>query len=71
MQRTPVVSSMVSSVGYDPKEHIMEVEFFNSKQVYHYFEVPRKTFLGLMKAPSKGQYMNQFIIDHYYTLKVE
>jgi hypothetical protein len=39
MDRTPVSSSNLSSVGYDPDEQILEIEF-NGGRVYQYYDVP-------------------------------
>ena len=42
MNRTPVNSSNVSSVGYDPTSLTLEVEFHGGA-VYQYFDVPIMT----------------------------
>jgi hypothetical protein len=39
MLRTPVSSSALRSVGYDPQTQTLEIEF-NSAEVYQYFNVP-------------------------------
>ena len=38
MRRTPVNSSNLVSVGYDPRSLTLEVEFHGGS-VYHYFDV--------------------------------
>jgi len=60
MNREPVKSSNLKSVGYDPETEILEIEFKNGF-VYHYFEVPQSRYDGLMNASSKGSYLNQSI----------
>ena len=60
MERTPVQSSSVSSVGYDRDSSTLEVEFLNGS-VYQYFGVPESIFDGLMNAPSKGTFLDQFV----------
>ena len=60
MERTPVQSSSVSSVGYDQDSSTLEVEFLNGS-VYQYFGVPESIFDGLMNAPSKGTFLDQFV----------
>jgi len=55
MKRTPVESSNLVSVGYDPAAQILEVEF-KSKKIYRYHKVPQQIFDGLMAADSKGAY---------------
>ena len=56
MNRTPVVSSNIRSVGYDPSSLTLEVEFSHGG-IYHYLNVPERLHLGLMNAPSKGKYL--------------
>lgn len=60
MERTPVQSSSVSSVGYDRDSSTLETEFLNGS-VYQYFGVPESIFDGLMNAPSKGTFLDQFV----------
>lgn len=62
MQRFPVQSSNLQSVGYDESASILEIEFKDSA-VYHYLAVPKQIFQGLMSARSKGSYLHQFIKD--------
>ena len=64
MKREAVDSSMIASVGYDPDDRILEVEF-TSGTVYQYDDVPPEEFTGLMDSDSKGQYMLSNIIDMY------
>jgi hypothetical protein len=55
MDRLPVSSSTLASVGYDPETTTLEVEFLNGS-IYQHFNVPEYAFQGLMGAPSKGSY---------------
>lgn len=64
MQRQPVSSSNIASVGYNPATETLEVEFHNGS-VYHYFEVPQVIFDGLMSAPSHGVFLNANIKGQY------
>ena len=64
MKREAVDSSMIASVGYDPDDRILEVEF-TSGTIYQYEDVPPEEFMGLMNSDSKGQYMLSNIIDMY------
>lgn len=61
---TPVESSMIQAVGYDPKTRILEV-LFNSGRTYRYEGVPTEVYDELMAADSKGQYMRSGIIGVY------
>ena len=64
MNRTPVTSSNVASVGYDPHTMTLEVEF-TSDSVYQYFDVPETVYHELMNAASVGRFLNQNIKDIY------
>ena len=69
MQRTPVVSSNIESIGYDATSQTLEV-CFNSGSIYQYFDVPRHVYEGLMNASSHGQYLNQNIKGSYRYARV-
>ena len=60
MTRTPVVSSNLASIGYDPDQHVLEVQFLDGG-VYQYFAVPTSLYQGLMSAGSHGRYFDQYI----------
>lgn len=64
LQRTPVVSSNIASIGYDKNTATLEVEFLNSS-VYHYFDVPESAHYELLSAPSVGSFLAANIKGHY------
>jgi hypothetical protein len=64
MDRTPVSSSNLSSVGYDKDERILEIEF-NSGGVYQYYDVPARIHKELMNASSHGKYFHREIKDNF------
>ena len=64
MRRQPVDSSAISSVGYDARKSVLEVEF-RSGAVYDYLEVPPKVWDALLKAPSKGRFVSRRIRDRF------
>ena len=70
MRRQPVSSSNIQSVGYDPQNRILEIEFQGSG-VYQYEDVGHDTYAGLMVAPSKGRYFAERIRDRYPWRRVE
>ena len=53
MERTPVTSSNVASVGYDPESSTLEVEY-KTGRVYQFPATPQQ-FQALMQAPSIGR----------------
>jgi hypothetical protein len=69
MNRSPVSSSNLRSVGYDAGTAILEIEF-HSGGVYQYRGVPQSIYGGLMSASSKGSYFSQHIRDRFPTTKV-
>ena len=60
MERIPVVSSNIVSIGYDPQTATLEVEF-GGGAVYQYPSVPAAVFDEFMGAESKGRYFAQNI----------
>jgi hypothetical protein len=69
MERTPVISSNVSSIGYDANEQILEVEF-NNGAVYQYSSVPEYEYTGLINAASKGSHLHSQIKNRYSCVKL-
>jgi len=56
MERTPVESESMNSVGYDGSTNTLEVEF-SGESVYQYFDVPEHEYDALMNADSHGKYL--------------
>lgn len=65
MDRIPVSSSNVVSVGYDENRSMLEVEF-KSGSVYQYLGVPSQHFHALIGGSvSAGGYLNTEIKPYY------
>jgi len=64
MRREPVRSSAIRSIGYDPRNQILGVEF-NSGRIYRYLDVPEFLYRGFSLARSKGEYLNSRISDRF------
>ena len=62
MERIPVSSSNLASVGY--QDGILEVAF-KSGSVYQYTGVPESVYEALMSAPSHGKFFAAFIRNIY------
>ena len=60
MDRTSVSSSNLASIGYDPQNMTLEIEFTNGS-IYQYFNVPPTLYSGLMAASSHGSYFDAHI----------
>lgn len=69
MDRTPVASSNIASVGYEDSSQTLEIEF-QSGAIYQYFDVPRVAFDGLIAAGSKGGFFHEQIRGVYRYARV-
>jgi len=68
MERIPVSSSNLASVGYDPTSATLEIEF-RSSGIYQYYGVPEDVYEGLMGAGSKGTFFDQSIKKAGYSYR--
>lgn len=64
MDRIPVQSSNIASIGYDINIEILEIEFLNGR-IYQYHNVPLAVHEELMTASSHGSYFNREIRNTY------
>ena len=64
MERKSIVSSNLSSIGYDLPSSILEVEFKNGS-IYQYLGVPENVYKKLVTSPSIGSYLNKHIKNAY------
>jgi len=64
MERKSVVSSNLSSIGYDVSSSTLEVEFKN-RSIYQYLGVPENVYKELMASQSIGSYLNKHIKNAY------
>ena len=69
MDRKPVLSSNLKSIGYDPKRLVLEIEFVDGG-VYQYTSVPESVHRALMAAASHGSFFHRQIKDKYAYHKV-
>lgn len=64
-ERVPVDSSMLTWVAYNDEEEVLTVEFVNSGEIRAYYEVPRKIYEQVLKAPSVGRFMRANVLGTY------
>lgn len=57
-------SSVIRGFSYHPPERRLDIRFVSGR-LYAYHEVPPEIAEGLRAAPSKGEYFNACIRDHY------
>ena len=60
MQRERIESSNIVSLGHDPVNQVLELEFGHGG-VYRFRGVPLELVQGLREAPSKGVYFHAHI----------
>lgn len=70
MQRQPVKSSNIASVGYDEIQKIVEVEFKTDGSIYQYRDVPEDIWITIMTAPSIGSVVHSILKKNYKYTKV-
>ena len=68
MEREPVSSSNLVSVGYDATSETLEIEF-QQTGVYQYLNVPQFMWERLMMADSVGKFFNAEIKNAYPCVK--
>jgi hypothetical protein len=65
VEMTPVESSLLNKVGYDPETQTLVVQMNNSSDRYVYSDVPQSVYDGLMDASSKGSFYVKKIKGQY------
>jgi 2-C-methyl-D-erythritol 2,4-cyclodiphosphate synthase len=70
VKRQPMDSSAITSMGYDPERHELEIEFADTEDIYLYFDVPAEEYQAFMAAGSKGTYPNQVFKAREYRYRV-
>ncbi|MEX1364290.1 MAG: KTSC domain-containing protein [Nannocystaceae bacterium] len=71
MEREPVESTALASVGYDPRRRVLEIEFRSSGKVYEYLDVPETMHAWLMRVPDKGGLFNRMIEGKFEFRRVD
>ncbi|KOR10243.1 hypothetical protein ABW53_05905 [Stutzerimonas stutzeri] len=65
MKRVALQSSSLRSLGYDPEQQILELEF-SSGALYRYEAVPPEVVQALLEADSLGRHFNQIFKPQHY-----
>ena len=70
LERDPVKSRILRSVGYDESTKILEIEF-HTGLVYQYSGVPPKVYADLMHSGSEiGKYFSEKVRPKFQTKQV-
>ena len=70
MDRQPVESKTLKSVGFDPDQRVLEVEF-QAGGVYQYRDVSENVYRDLLEAESKGTYFRERIRAQYPYVRID
>jgi hypothetical protein len=65
MNRNPVTSSNLASIGYDPETKVLQVEF-KKGTIYDYADVPPVVANDLVHAESIGKAFHSLVIQGGY-----
>ena len=65
MKRISVDSSAILEVGYDEETYMLEVQFTGGA-VYRYEQVPTTFYRLLLRAESKGKFVNEYIANNNF-----
>lgn len=60
VEREPVQSSVLASVGFDAPQQVLEIEFCSGR-IYRYRGVSAELHAWLMRSPQKGALFNRLI----------
>jgi hypothetical protein len=69
VERQPVKSRILRSVGYDDSTKILEIEF-HTGLVYQYSGVPPKVYADLMHSEEIGKYFSEKVRPKFHTKQV-
>jgi hypothetical protein len=69
MERQPVKSSNIHSIGYELATRTLEVEY-NAGGIYQYLNLSERLHTALMQASSKGTYLSERIKNRYRCKKI-
>jgi KTSC domain-containing protein len=64
MERVPVNSDVIASIGYESGTNTMEVEF-KTGRIYHFFLITPGVHSALMCSESIGRYFNAEIRNRF------
>ena len=69
INRMPVVSSNVASVGYSRHLHALEIEFVRGA-VYRFLNVPADVYHDLLASESKGHFIFEHLRGKYEFVRI-
>lgn len=70
MDRQPVSSSMITSIGYDPTSGTLEIEFKSDGSVWQYFDFPEHMWNEFLTCDSHGKHWHANIKKQFREARV-
>jgi len=70
MERQPVSSSMITSIGYEPTDGTLEIEFKSDGSIWNYFDFPDHLWAEFEHCESHGKYWHANIKNQFREAKV-
>jgi hypothetical protein len=70
MERKSSNSSMITSIGYDVNQSILEIEFSSTGAVWQYYDFPEPLWNDFMNAESHGKFYHSSIKNQYRESRV-
>lgn len=70
MDRQPVNSSMITSIGYDPENGTLEIEFKSDSSIWNYFDFPEHMWNEFFNCESHGKYWHANIKKRFREARV-
>ena len=69
MRHHSVTSSRIASIGYDVRNHTLEI-CFHDKSIYQYQNVPERVFTVFLTVVSKGRYYDGVVKGKFPERKI-
>ena len=69
IDREPVKSTSIASVGYDDLSATLEIEF-RKASVYQYYDVPQRIYTELITASALGRFINNKVKPYFAYKKI-
>lgn len=66
-KETSVASTAVRTIGYDPKNGNLDIQYTSGNKKYRYPNVPPEVVTEFLDSPSKGKYLYYYIRPKYST----
>jgi hypothetical protein len=70
MERDPVDSSNIASIGYDQSSGTVEIEFRSNGQIWQYYDVPEIIYNEFRIAESLGKAFHAMIKNQFKAARV-